>query len=304
MIDKYTYTFTVFTPTFNRAYMLPIVYESLKKQTFRDFEWLIVDDGSTDNTKDLVETWQKETKFPIRYFWQKNGGKHRARNFGVSKAHGALFFTSDSDDEIVPDILERFHYHWNAIPKDQRSQFAGVAGLCVNRNGSIVGSKFPQDIFDSNMWAIRDKHKVTGDKCGFQRTDVMKEFPFPMFAGEKYVMEGLVWYRIAQKYKTRFVNEIFRIYERLPDGLSVSGLTHTIRSPRGKALFWNEYLKMPICFQKKLKAAVNYFRCSLHAKKNSFEIIRNASLPSLVVIGVPLSYFLYFFDRYRYTKTK
>ena len=91
MTDKYMYTFTVFTPTFNRAYTLPIVYESLKKQTFRDFEWLIVDDGSTDNTRDLVETWQKEAKFQIRYFWQKNGGKHRARNFGVSQAQGAFF---------------------------------------------------------------------------------------------------------------------------------------------------------------------------------------------------------------------
>jgi len=304
MTDKYMHTFTVFTPTFNRAYTLPKVYESLKKQTFRDFEWLIVDDGSTDNTKKLVEAWQKEAEFPIRYFWQKNGGKHRARNFGVSQAHGALFFTLDSDDEIVPNALERFHYHWNGIPKDQRSQFAGVAGLCVNHKESIIGSRFPRDIFDSNMWEIRDKHKVTGEKCGFQRTDVMKEFPFPEFEGEKYMMLGVVWFRIAQKYRTRFVNEIFRIYEKLPDGLSVSHLIHTVHSPRGKAFFWNEYLQMPTSFQKKLKAAVNYFRCSLHAKKNSFEIINNASLPLLVAIGIPLSYFLYFVDRYRYAKQK
>ena len=301
MTDNYMYTFTVFTPTYNRAYTLPMVYESLKKQTFRDFEWLIVDDGSTDNTKKLVETWQKEAELPIRYFWQKNGGKHRARNFGVSQAHGAFFFTLDSDDEIVSNVLERFYYQWNRIPKDQRSQFAGVAGLCVNHKGSIIGSRFPRDIFDSNMWEIRDKYKVTGEKCGFQRTDVMKEFPFPEFVGEKYVREGIVWYRIAQKYRTRFVNEILRIYEKLPDGLSVSSLIHTIHNPRGTALFSNEYLSRRSSFPKKLKAAVNYISCSLHAKKNIFEVINNASLPLFAVIAIPVGYLFYLIDRYRYT---
>ena len=238
---EYYVSFNVFTPTFNRAYTLPKVYESLKKQTFRD-------------------------------------------------------------DEILPNTLERFHYHWNGIPKDQRSQFAGVAGLCVNHKGSIIGSRFPQDIFDSNMWEIRDKHKVTGEKCGFQRTDVMKEFPFPEFEGEKFMTEGIVWYRIAQKYRTRYVSEIFRIYEKLPDGLSVSGLILTIHNPRGTALFWNEYLTRRSSFQKKLKAAVNYISCSLHAKKNIFEVIRNASLPSLAVIAIPVGYLLYLIDRYRYTR--
>ena len=196
---KYLHAFTVFTPTYNRAHTLPKVYESLRAQTFKDFEWIIVDDGSGDNTGELVAHWRMTSDFPIRYFWQENRGKHRARNRAVAEASGQLFFTLDSDDTIVPNALELMKTQWDAIPDDDKPNFAGVTGLCVRADGSLVGSRFPQHVFDSDMASIRDIHRVEGEKCGLQRTDVMREFPFPEFHGEKFITESVVWYRVAQK---------------------------------------------------------------------------------------------------------
>lgn len=164
--------FTVFTPTYNRAHTLPRVYESLRQQSFRDFEWLIIDDGSTDGTRDVVSSFDT-TGFPIRYLHQANAHKKAASNHGVREARGELFLTLDSDDEIFPHTLARLNFYWDSIPAERRDGFSAVTELCVDESGRIVGQKFPADVFDSDSMEIRYKHKVTGEKFCFQRTDVM-----------------------------------------------------------------------------------------------------------------------------------
>src|SRR4051812_21992642 len=118
------YRFTVFTATYNRVGTLHRVYDSLLKQTFKDFEWIIVDDGSTDKTRELVENWQQTASFPIRYFWQKNQHKKTAFNKGVIEAKGKLFLNADNDDEFASNTLETFYYHWKNIPENEREDFA------------------------------------------------------------------------------------------------------------------------------------------------------------------------------------
>jgi glycosyltransferase involved in cell wall biosynthesis len=216
----YKYKFTVFTPTFNRAHSLPLVYKSLKNQTFRDFEWLIVDDGSTDNTKELVEQWEKEADFPICYFYQENQGKHIAFNWGVKLARGELFLPLDSDDQCVPEALERFWFHWNNIPEHLRDVFSGVTCLCRDENGNIVGDKFPKDVMDSDELEIAHKYKVRLEKWGFHRTDVLKEFPFPEPPQVGLIPESIVWNAIALHYKKRFINEALRTAFAGPGGLT------------------------------------------------------------------------------------
>src|SRR5216684_6062284 len=147
---NYRYVFTVFTPTFNRSLTLSRVYESLRLQTFRDFEWLIVDDGSTDGTGELVEKWQTESGFPIRYIYQENQGKATAFNRGVREAQGELFLTLDSDDACVMQALERFKYHWDKIPPNQRDKFSAITVLCQDQKGRLVGDRFPRDVLDSD----------------------------------------------------------------------------------------------------------------------------------------------------------
>lgn len=206
--------FTVFTPTYNRAHVIHRVYESLLAQTFRDFEWLVVDDGSTDGTRSLIDAWRKDpaTWFPIRYVWQENRHKKSAHNLGVREARGVLFLPLDSDDLCVPEALERFAYHWFAIPEVDRDRFSAVTALCVYEDGSVVGDRFPcEKWIDSNSLDMHYRYGIKGEKWGFQRVDVLKQFLFPEdILG--HVPEGVVWAQIARSYKTRFINETLRIY--------------------------------------------------------------------------------------------
>ena len=210
--DAARYTFTIFTPTFNRAHTLQRVYASLAKQTYRDFEWLVIDDGSTDNTSQRIEAWKGESSFQIRYFKQENMGKHVAFNRGVERAEGELLLVLDSDDECVPYALEQLKHHWDAIDAQQRAGYSGVSVLCIDQNGNLVGDLFPKDIMDSDSLELRYKYKVKGEKWGFQCTDILRRYPFPENLKQTYVPEDIVWNKIARKYKTRFVNEQLRIY--------------------------------------------------------------------------------------------
>lgn len=204
--------FTVFTPTYNRANTIGRVYESLKKSTFRDFEWLVVDDGSTDNTKALIEKWQQEATFPIRYVWQPNGHKKKAFNHGVKLARGQFFLTADSDDEFSALALERFNWHWQRIPEAERVNFVGVCGLCQDETGEVVGDFFPHEWgIDASALEMRYRYRVKGEKWGFCLTEVLRAHPFPESL-PGHVPEDVVWSSIAMRYKTRFVNEVFRVY--------------------------------------------------------------------------------------------
>lgn len=206
--------FTVFTPTYDRAHTLPRVFQSLSAQTLRDFEWLVVDDGSKDATRELVQTWAASAPFPIRYVHQENAGKAAATNLGVRLAEGELFLMADSDDEFVPEALERFALHWDAIPADQREHFTGVTALVRDPAGHVLGNPFPTSPLDSDSLELMYRFHVRGEKWGFHRTDVIRAFPFPELAGTRHTPEDVVWRAIARRYKTRFVNEVLRVYHQ------------------------------------------------------------------------------------------
>lgn len=296
------YTFTVFTPTYNRAHTLPRVYESLKKQTFHDFEWLIVDDGSVDGTAELVTSWQKDTPFPIRYLWQKNRHKKVAFNRGVREARGELFLPLDSDDECVPYALERFIYHWNQIPADLKEKFSGVTALCMDQNGRVIGDYFPgEEHIDSDSQEIRYKYGVRGEKWGFHRTEILREYPFPEDI-KGHVPEGLVWSAIAQKYKTRFVNEALRVYyqegiDRLMKSKDIAGNSHGhfiwMDSILENEINWFWY--RPGWF---LKIAGNWVRFGWYAKliKQNF-VHKKLALKLLIIITIPLGLMLLVLDK-------
>lgn len=305
-IYKYKYIFTVFTPTFNRASTICRVWESLRKQTFRDFEWLIVDDGSTDNTKELVEQWQEEADFPIRYYYQENQGKHIAFNRAVKLAKGELFLPLDSDDACIPEALERFWYHWNNIPNHLRNGFSGVTCLCQDEKGNLVGDKFPQDVMDSDELEMKHRFKVKGEKWGFHRTDVLKQFPFPDLPKVGLIPESIVWDAIALRYKKRFINEILRTAVAGPGGLTEQVKHNPALHSFGRRLYHKENLNRyindwlfcdPMNF---IRSAVNYVRFSFHQRitpKGQWRELTNWKAKFLYIIAFPVGWLMYIRDK-------
>lgn len=295
--------FTVFTPTYNRAHLLQRVYESLKQQTFRDFEWIVVDDGSADNTPELIAQWEKEADFPIRYIRQPNNGKHVAINRGVSEARGFLFVIIDSDDWFVPNALERLFYHWQIIPEAEKSSFAGVAGLFSYPDGQVVGDVFPQPVWISNMMDRWAKWRIRGDKMECFRTDVLKAHPFPENVG-KFVPEGVVWNEIGYKYKTLYFNEVIACKEYQPDGLSAKGVEFAIRTAFARWIYFKKLCKildqrddLPWAFR--LRSYVSYTRFALHARIPINKQIMEAPSKTLWMLALPVGMVVCIWDYFR-----
>lgn len=270
-------TFTVFTPTYNRARTLHRVFDSLAAQTSRDFEWLIVDDGSGDGTSELVAGWQSTAAFPIRYIVQDHGGKHVAFNRGVREARGRLFLTFDSDDSCVPTALERFQALWEGIPAPQRDAFSAVTVLASDESGTVVGDRFVRDIDDSDSLEKYFLRPVAGEKWGFQRTDVLRRFPFPEPTDVTFVPESIIWFAIAREYKTRYVNEVLRVYHRGDAGGNLSDLTPA--TARGRLMFHRvvieDYLDyLPRAPRVFMRSLVNYARYSWLSGRGPLQQVR------------------------------
>ncbi len=288
--SKYRYTFTILTPTYNRAHTLPRAYDSLKTQGYCDFEWLIIDDGSTDTTKSLVEQWQIEADFHISYYWQENQGKHVAHNTGIRYAQGLLTIILDSDDKLAPSALDCLKQHWDKLPAKQRKQFAGIEGLCADFDGNIVGTQFPVHCMDSNHLEIRKRYGVRGDKKNAVRTDILRKLPFPQFPGEKHIRDSLLWKRISQKYKFRYINEVIQLVEYQPEGLSSNPFLLRTQNPRGFRLYFmeevNQYGKYDNLW-KRLDNYGKYVRYSLHSGIGYRQQWRNIDAPLLWLLSIP-----------------
>ena len=292
-----THFFTVFTPTYNRAHTLHRVYDSLLAQTFRDFEWLIVDDGSNDNTAELVKKWQSEASFLIRYIYQTNKGKHVASNVGVREAKGKLFMFFDSDDACVPEALERFYFYWDKIPEKEKRNYSTISALCVDMQGNLIGDEYPGDVVDADSAWQQILFRSSGDRVGVNRTDVLKKNPFPEIPGEKFISEGIVWNRIAQSYRARFINKRLKIKEYMSDGLSASSVKIRANNPIGSRLYYRELSELAMPLGQKAKALINYIRFSFHGRIPLMRIIKESAAPSATALLLIPGYFFYRADR-------
>lgn len=260
--------FTIFIPTYNRADLLPQALESVERLTTRDFEVLIVDDGSTDRTPELVQTWRAKATFPIRYVWQENQGMHASHNTAIANARGRFFMRLDSDDTMLPQALERIKAHWGAIPDERKPEFAGVAGLCLNEDGTISGDRYPKDVIDSDYLEIFNYCRMNGERRECLRTDVLREFPFPRIDNERRLRSTLILRRMAHRYKIRFTNDVLQVNRHARGGISANRFKYRMLYPKGQRLYYLEEITLNDRYMR-LRPLLHhhnqYVRYSLHS---------------------------------------
>lgn len=281
---------TIFTPTYNRAILLPRLYESLKSQSIQNFEWVVVDDGSSDSTEEVVKGFEAENRIPIQYIKKDNEGKHLAINKGVKLAQGDLFFIVDSDDYLTPDATQLIANYYPKIK--HRDDFAGMSFRRGISATEYIGTNRTFDDIEATALDFRFKHRIDGDMAEVFKTSVLKLYPFPKIANEKFCSEGLVWNRIALKYKLLWTSHIIYIGEYLAGGLTDNSIKSRKGSPQYAMVGYAELASMPIPFKYKLKAAINYWRFAKFSDM-SFKKKWKAINPMLSFIALPLSaYFI------------
>lgn len=285
---------TIFTPAYNRAHTLPRTYESLCRQTCKDFEWLIVDDGSSDGTKPLVEGWIQEKKIPIRYIYQENQGMHGAHNTAYRNISTELNTCIDSDDYMPDDAIEKIVSFWKEKGSDK---YAGIIGLDADVNGNLIGTSFPHDIKSTTLGGFYARGG-RGDKKLVYRTTVIQQYPeYPLFEGEKYVSLGYKYQLIDQDYELLTLNEVLVNVEYQPDGSSMNMFRQYVRNPRGFAFIRKTSMQLAPTFKRRFIEAVHYVAESMIAKNKKF--IAESPCKLLTMCAIPVGIGLYGYIRFK-----
>jgi len=287
---------TIFTPAYNRAHTIGRTYESLKKQNCKEFIWLIIDDGSTDNTSELVEQWKNEScGFEIRYIYKENGGMHTAHNIAYENIDTELNMCIDSDDCLAEEAVQKILNKWEAI-KD--FGYAGIIGLDADMNtGEIIGSKFPEDMWETTLVEYYAKGGK-GDKKLVYRTDVINRYPpYPVFAGEKYVALAYKYRLIDNDYKLAVLNEVLCNVEYQTDGSSGTMYKQYLKNPRGFA-FWRKIsMQYPESRKRMFRDCVHYVSSSLIAHNCHF--IKESPKKVYTLLAIPFGALLTVYIKYK-----
>lgn len=285
-------TLTVFTPAFNRAHLLPRLYHSLCQQTSDDFEWLIVDDGSSDHTKELVGSWIQENRIPIRYIEQENQGMHGAHNTAYKNISTELNTCIDSDDYMPDNAVELILKKWNSIDQEKH---AGIIGLDALESGQIIGTQF-QTAYTTLEDFYLEGGK--GDKKLVYRTDVINHYPeYPVFEGEKYVGLGTKYLFIDKEYQLATLNEVLVIVEYQQDGSSNTMFQQYLKYPKG--FIYNRIVSMQYSksVKRKFIEAIHYISSCIILKKKDF--LKDSPEKLLTLLAIPFGMILYLLIQYK-----
>ncbi|MDG4944803.1 glycosyltransferase family 2 protein [Weeksellaceae bacterium KMM 9713] len=292
---------TVFTPTYNRAHLLPRLYKSLVEQTSMDFLWLIVDDGSSDETEDLVNSWIKENLIEIKYFYKKNGGMHTGHNLAYQNINTELNICIDSDDFMPQNAIELIKSVWESIP--DKKDLAGIIGLDAFIDGSIVGSKIPNDLLKGSLIDLYRKHKVSGDKKVILCTEIVRQYPlYPEFDGERLVPLSVLYTMIGADYDFIYSNEVFCIVDYQADGSSGTIFRQYKQSPRGFAYAKIQDKKITNNFWIQLKNSMQIVSFAIFAKDIS--LINKGPMVYYNYLMVPLGVLYNLFIRLKIKQSR
>lgn len=282
-------TLTVFTPLYNRKITLKRTYESLCRQTNKDFIWLIIDDGSTDNPYEEIEKWlAKDNGFKIRYIYKENGGMHTAHNTAYENIYTELNVCIDSDDYMPDNAVELILDCWK---ENKDKGYAGIIALDYgDSTKAVIGKELPKDK-DSTTLKGYYNNGGSGDKKLIYRTDIIKSTPpYPVFENEKYVALAYKYHIIDEKYEMKILNECVCIVDYQMDGSSTNMYRQYMRNPKGFAFWRKEQMKHAVNFKQKIKACVHYVSSSLICGNKHF--IKESPEKFLTIIAVPFGFAL------------
>lgn len=271
---------TVFTPAYNRAHTLPRTYKSLCDQQCKNFIWLIVDDGSTDNTAALVKQWQmQDNGFEIQYIYKENGGMHTAHNTAYEYINTELNTCIDSDDKLAPEAVKKILSKWDQV-KDLG--YAGIIGLDADFDGHVIGKGFPVEMRETSVIGYYAAGG-SGDKKLVYRTDIIKQYPpYPVFKGEKYVALSYKYRLIDQDYRMAVLDEVLCNVEYQADGSSNTMWRQYLNNPRGFAFWRKVCIQYPVSTKRMLIDYIHYCSSSLLAKDKQFII----NAPNRILAGI------------------
>lgn len=274
---------TVLTPTYNRGKLLQKLYKSLCDQDWKDFEWLIVDDGSTDNTSACVEQMKKTADFPISYYKKKNGGKHTALNYAYQFIQTPLTFIVDSDDFLTSDAISRIDEVYKKYKEEH--DLCGFSFLRGKQDGGYLStSGVPQDGMKETYVECRINRGIGGDMAEVWVTQCLKEFPFPEISGEKFLGEDLVWVKMSKKYKLRYFNKVIYISDYREDGLTYNRRKHNIKSPLGCVERAKTFLESDSKLKVKIKAMMQYQIYGKFANKSELDMFNDTNHKLLFIL--------------------
>lgn len=290
---------TIFTPAYNRAHTIGRTYQSLLNQTCKDFLWLIVDDGSTDGTKKLVEGWIRENKIPISYIYQENQGMHGAHNTAYKNITTELNTCIDSDDWMPHDAVEKIINVWK---EHRHENYAGIIGLDQTADGKLIGTNFPENLKETTLQGFYEAGGQ-GDKKLVYRTDIIKQYPeYPLFKGERYVGLAYKYMLIDQDWKLITLNEPLVTVEYQLEGSSFSMYRQYWNNPKGFAFFRKTEMICTKSLKRQFIVCAHYVSSSIISKNWGF--IKESPKKMMTIIATPLGLGLYLFIRRKVKKNK
>lgn len=275
---------TVFTPSYNRAYILGKCYESLNRQTCKEFVWLIIDDGSTDCTKELVEGWmQKNNGYEIRYIYKENGGLHTGYNKAIELMDTELSICIDSDDSMPDDGIERILEAWN---NRRESDIAGLIGLDYDESGNLIGTLLPEENSINAATLLMVPH--CGDKKYVMRNDLWRQIgQMPEFQGERNFNPHYFVIKLSSKYRFQPVNQCFCIVDYQPNGMSANIWNQYRNSPNSFAEYRRAILQVPgMTFAYRYRTAAHYVASSILAHNRKF--LKESPAKGLTLAAIPM----------------
>ena len=261
--------------------------------------WLVVDDGSTDNTKELVKKWQEEKKIDIQYIYQENQGMHGAHNTAYANIDTELNVCIDSDDFMTDNAVELIFDKWDTI--EDKSNIVGIIGLDIDKKGNVIGHKIPDNVKYSTFFDIHNVHKATGDKKLVMRTEIVKKYPkYPLFENERFVPLETLSYMIDQDYKLACLNEALCVVEYLPDGSSLNIFKQYRRNPKGFRYGREIELTYSKGFKIQVKKVLHYISSTLFIK--DFRFFKNNPKKILTFLCLPFGFLFHFYILFKSRK--